>query len=352
MQGGGPGGGGFGGGPRGRGGAPAGPVPVEIAVAVRTPLLRSTLVAGTLEPLRTVGVTSLLAGTLLSIRAEEGTRVSAGDTLAELDTRELRAQLRSAEANLALTKGNEARSAALLRDRVITQAEYERDRAAYAASEANVEQLRTRLGFASITAPVTGVVATKSAETGDVISGQTQLFTIAMVETLVARLAVSELDVVALREGASVPITVDALGGAEVVGRIRRIFPTADVATRMIPVEVAIGGRALPGLKPGFTIRARLALDEAREAVTIPTRALQGGASSRYLFVLAGNKAHRRTVRAGDDVDGRSEVFSGLAEGDTVIVAGNAMLRDGGTVRVVQPLRNDTTAAVSRVERQ
>jgi HlyD family secretion protein len=132
---------------------------------------------------------------------------------------------------------------------------------------------------------------------------------------------------------------VDAVPGSTVRGRIRRIFPAADAATRLVPVEVAIAGNAVPGLKPGFTVRARLALDESRTGITVPTRALQGGASSRYLFVLEGNKAHRRTVRAGDDIEGISEIFGGVNEGDTVVVTGNAMLRDGGTVRVVEPLR-------------
>lgn len=318
---------------------PGTPVPVEIAVAERASLVRATTVSGILEPVRTVGVTSILSGTLLSIHAEEGTRVRMGDTLARLDTREIDAQLRSSDAALALARGNFQRSEALLREGVITAAEFERERAAFASAESNNEQLRTRLGFAHITAPITGVIATKTVEAGDVIGGQRQLFTIADVATLVTRLAVSELEVVALKEGAHVDVTVDAMPGETIRGRIRRIFPAADAATRLVPVEVAIAGNALPGLKPGFTVRARLALDESRTGITVPTRALQGGASSRYLFVVQGDKAQRRNVRAGDDIEGVSEIFGGVEEGDTVVVAGSAMLRDGATVRVVEPLR-------------
>jgi membrane fusion protein (multidrug efflux system) len=318
---------------------PGTPVPVEVGLATRTSLVRATTVSGTLEPVRTVGVTSMLGGTVLSIHAEEGTRVTLGDTLARLDTREISAQLRSSDAALALARGNVQRSEALLREKVITPAEYERERAALASAESNNEQLRTRLSFAHITAPITGVVATKTVEAGDVIGGQRQLFTVADVATLVTRLAVSELEVVALKVGADVDVTVDAVPGEVVRGRIRRIFPAADVATRLVPVEVAIPGNALPGLKPGFTVRVRLALDESRTGITVPTRALQGGSSSRYLFVVQGNKVHRRSVRAGDDIEGLSEVFSGVNEGDSVVVAGNAMLRDGGTIRVVEPLR-------------
>jgi membrane fusion protein (multidrug efflux system) len=336
-----------GGGRGGRGGAPAGPTPVEIAVAHKSSLVRSTTVTGTVQPIRIVGVTSVLSGTLLRITAEEGKQVRAGDVLAEMDVRELSAQLRSAEAGLALATSNFQRAEALRRENVISQAEFERDRAALAASQASVDQLRTRVAFASITAPVSGVVVTKGAEMGDVISGQTQIFTIAVTDTLVTRLAVSELEVSALRVGAVVPLTVDALQGATVQGRIRRIFPAADVATRLVPVEVAISGRSVTGLLPGFTVRAKLALDEARQGITVPTRALQGGASSRFLFVLKANKAQRRVVSAGDDIEGLSEILSGVDEGDTVVVAGNALLRDGATVRVVDPLRGEAGSAAA-----
>ena len=338
---------------RGMGSLPPGtPVPVEISIAALTPIARTTTITGILAPIRTVGVTSILAGTLLSVRAEEGTRVRAGAVLAELDTRELSAQVRSAEATLALAGGNFERSKVLLAEKVITSAEFERDRAAFASAESNAEQLRTRLGFARITAPISGVVASKTVEAGDVISGQRQLFTIADVSTLVTRLAVSELNVVALTVGATVPVTVDAMPGEAIEGRIRRIFPAADAATRLVPVEVAISGDALPGLKPGFSVRAKLALDEARQGITVPSRALQGGASSRYLFVVSGNKAQRRGVRAGDDIDGLSEIFSGVEEGDTVVVAGSALLRDGATVRLVQPLRPETGLPPNQVGRE
>jgi membrane fusion protein (multidrug efflux system) len=319
--------------------------PVEVAVAQHVALVRTSTVSGTLQPFRSVGVTSILSGTVLAIHAEEGSRVAAGAALAELDTRELSAQLRSAEATYALAKSNADRSESLFRQQVVTAAEYERDRTALASAEASVEQLRTRLGFARITAPISGVVTAKTIEAGDVISAQARLFTIADVSTLVVRLAVSELEVGGLKAGATVPITVDALGGASASGKIRRVFPMADVATRLVPVEVAIDGRSLPGLKPGFTVRARLSLDEGRQALTIPSRALQGGASSRYVFVLSGSSAHRRNVRAGEDIEGVSEVYSGLSVGDTVIVAGNALLRDGGAVRVVKPLGADATSS-------
>jgi len=140
------------GGPGGRGGAAA-VTPVEVAAAVLDSLSRETIVAGRLEPLRTVGVNAQLPGALTSVRVEEGDYVSAGQLLAEVDARDIAAQVRSAEASLGLAKSVAERSERLFRDRIVTEAEYQRDAAARSAAEATLDQLRTRLGFASVRSP-------------------------------------------------------------------------------------------------------------------------------------------------------------------------------------------------------
>src|SRR5687767_4509785 len=120
RQGGGPGGGGGGGnfgGPGGFNRGPSGPVAIEVATVTRGSLSREATVAGVLAPVRSVGVNAQVGGALLSMRVEEGDAVRAGQVLAEVDSREIRAQLRSAEASLSLAKSTAERSAALLKDR-------------------------------------------------------------------------------------------------------------------------------------------------------------------------------------------------------------------------------------------
>ncbi len=329
-----------GGGNRGPGGPGGQPSPVEITTVERVRMARTSLVSGQLAPLRVVGVNAQAAGALTSVRVEEGSRVKSGDVLAELDSRELDAQLRAARANLVFAQATAERSAQLRRDQVVTAAEFERDQAALIAAEASVTQLETRLGFTRVVAPIDGVVTQRFVQAGDVVGGQMRLFTIADVGTLVAQLPVSELEVPYLREGANVPVTVDALGRS-VAGRIRRIFPLADSASRLVTVEVAITGRDLDGLRPGFSVRVTLQLAERDGVLTIPTRAVVGAAGAQSVYVLAAGKAERRRVRVGLDVDGRVEVLEGLAAGDTIITTGNALLRDGAAVRVVQPLGED-----------
>jgi len=343
---GGPGGGPAGG--RGPGGANARPSPVEVVTVSRGTLARTTTVAGLLEPLRTVGVNAQLSGSLLSVNAEEGNYVREGQTLARIDARELEAQVKSAEASLEFAQSSATRSDELWRQKIITAGEYERDRAALAAAQASLEQLKTRLGYATIRAPINGVVTEKRLESGDIVSPNTRLFSVADMSMLVSRVMVSELEVTLLKAGAVVDVTVDALGGARVQGRIRRVFPAADSVTRLVPVEVALTGTALSQLRPGYTIRATFRLGTRDDALIIPTRAVMGPAGARTVVVVRQGKSERRMVRVGPDIEGTTQVFEGLALGDTVIVAGQALLRDGSAVRIVPPLSpGESTPAVA-----
>lgn len=331
------------GGGRGRGGMSDRPTPVEIETVSRGTVSRTSTIAGILEPIRTVGVNAQLSGVLLSVNVEEGDQVREGQVLAEVDVRELEAQVKSAEAALKLAESNFSRSDQLFKQQIITAAEFERDRAALESARATREQLTTRLGYARITAPTSGIVTEKRVEAGDIVSGQTRLFSVADVSTLVTRVQVSELEVTSLKVGDRVRLTVDALHGAAVEGRIRRIFPAADSATRLVPVEVALAGSTLQRLRPGYTVRATFHLDQRTDALLVPSRAISGPAGARAVFLVRAGKIVRQAVSVGPDIDGRSEVYDGLAEGDSVIVSGTSMLREGAAARVVSPLGDPVT---------
>lgn len=339
----------------GRAGASDRPTPVEIELVKRGSVSRTSVIAGMLEPIRTVGVNAQLSGILLSLKAEEGHRVRQGEVLAEIDAQELEAQARSAEAALRFAQSTLERSEQLFKQQIITIAELERDRASHEAAKATSEQLKTRLGYAHVVAPISGIITEKRIEAGDIVSSQTRLFTVADMGTLVTRIQVSELEVSTLRAGDVVPLTVDALGGQRVEGRIRRIFPSADSATRLVPVEVALSGNQLAGLRPGYTVRATLALDKRDDALLVPSRAVSGPAGARAVYVVKGGQIERRAVRVGSDMSGQSEIFEGVAEGDSVIVSGTSMLREGAKAKVVAPLSDrapiskplDSTATAS-----
>jgi RND family efflux transporter MFP subunit len=296
---------------------------------------RAVTVSGVVEPIRTIGVNSQLSGALLSVDAEEGMRVREGQVLARLDDRELAAQEASAEAAFAVAEAAYERAEQLRSSQVITISEYERDRTAYAAARSQLEQLRTRRGYAVVRSPLDGVVLEKRVESGDVVAPQTQLFRIGDVSTMVVRVAVSELDVVELSPGATASIAFDAFPARSFTGTIRRIFPSADPGTRLVPVEVALDPAGATTARPGFLARVTFALGARTGVPLVPASALVSGTGGQAVFTLQDGRAIRRTVQTGMTSEGRVEVVAGLGVGDTIVVAGSNTLRDGSAVRVV-----------------
>lgn len=308
---------------------------VEVAPVEVGSIARRVTVSGVVEPIRTIGINSQIAGAILAVEAQEGDAVRAGSILARLDDRELRAQVASAEATHEVAQANYERALHLIERQVITAAEYDRDRAALAAAEAQLLQLRTRLDHTTIRAPLSGLVTEKRVETGDIIGAQNRLFTLADVDTMVVRVQVSELDVVQLRQGNAVSVLLDAFPGQPLAGRIRRIFPVADPNTRLVPVEVALRQDGQRIARAGFLARVELALGTRDNVLLVPASAVVGDASSAAVFIVEEGTALRRSVRTGLNSEGRVEILSGVKEGDPVVVAGNNGLRDGATVRIV-----------------
>jgi multidrug efflux pump subunit AcrA (membrane-fusion protein) len=158
---------------------------------------------------------------------------------------------------------------------------------------------------------------------------------------------VSELDVVQLRGGAPVDVTLDAYPEARIAANIRRVFPSADQQSRLVPVEVALG--AVPSgvaVRPGFLARARFALDRREDALAVPAPAVGveragsapassgNGGSDTFVYVIDADSVIRRSVKLGVTAEGWVEITSGLREAEVVVTSGHTNLRPGARVRV------------------
>lgn len=313
----------------------AGAVAVEAAIVEIGSIARTITVSGVVEPIRTVGVNSRMSGAVLSVHAEEGDAVRLDQVLARLDDRELQAELDAAEAAFQVADAAYERAIQLRERQVITVPEYERERTAHAAAAARLDQVRTRLDFATVRAPLDGVITRKQIEAGDVAAAQSRLFDLADMSVMVVRVQVSELEVVHLREGHEAAIAMDAFPGRELRGRIRRVFPAADPVTRLVPVEVALEGEAVSLARPGFLARATFAPVRHNDVLLIPASAIVSSGGAEIVFVVEDGKAARRPVSTSLSWLGQVEITSGLMAGEKVVTLGNNMLRDGSAVRVV-----------------
>jgi RND family efflux transporter MFP subunit len=313
----------------------AGTIPVAVVEVAPRDLSRSVVVTGPIEPVRTIGVNALLAGTVLAVHAQEGDRVRQGQLLAELDARETRAQFERAQAVLANAQTSFARNQQLAATQIITDAEFEQSRSAYEVAKSDAEVWRTRLAFTRITAPSPGIVTVKAVEAGSAVTANQRLFDLADVSLLVVRVQISELDVVHVRPGAEVAVNLDAYPDAPIGGRVRRVFPSADAQSRLVPVEVALG--ALPAgvvARPGFLARVTFHLDRRSGALVVPAAAVGVAEDGQFVYVVDADSLVRKPVTLGLSAEGYVEIQRGLTAGERVVTSGHTSLRPGARVRV------------------
>jgi RND family efflux transporter MFP subunit len=323
----------------GRGGRGPQVVPVAAAEARPRDLAQTVVVSGPVEPIRSVPVHALAAGTIERVLVEEGTRVRPGQLLAQLDDREVLAQQARAQAVLERAEAEFHRAEQLRARELNSMAELDAARAAFATSKADAQLWRARLDFTRVTAPIAGVVIAKHVERGGAVSANDPMFEIADDATLVVRVRVSERDVVNLAPGGAVEVELDAYPDRRVPARIRRIFPSADAQSRLVPVEIALA-RAPAGMaiRPGYLARVELSVERRRGVVAIPAAAVVVSEGRPFVYVIEADTLVRRPVETGLTASGWVEITRGLASGEKVVSSGHMNLRPGAAVRVSEQL--------------
>lgn len=182
--------------------------------------------------------------------------------------------------------------------------------------------------------PVSGMVTARNYDPGDMTSSLPVLTVGQLSPVVKVLINVSENDLSKVSNGMPVEISFDAYPGETFSGKVYRVYPTVDEATRTFGVEIRIPN---PGekLKPGMFARVDIDFGSA-ENVVVPDRAVvkQTGSGNKYVYVLHGNKVSYNKVELGQRLGSSYELLSGVENGDTVVIAGQTRLADGVTVEV------------------
>lgn len=306
------------------------------------------LLTGSLQPAWIVSVKAQLPGTVATIRADRGTRVHAGQTLATIRAAGItgqaegaRAAVAAAQANLSLAE-QRLESATTLRkagamseiDFKAAAAGYEAARAQLAAARAAAAGAAESAGHANVRAPIAGVVGTRSIEAGEAVSSGDELFTVVRSDYLELSGQVGIEQANQIRPGQPVVFTLDAYPDRSFQGEVSRIEPMADVNTRQVGVYVRMRN---PGaLVGGQFASGRILTSTVADALVVPDAAIRGSDNDRYVFVVENGRAVKKSVHIGtsDLATGRVEIRSGLTAGQTVIVAPGAMITENARIQV------------------
>src|SRR5262245_2389324 len=352
------GGGGFGGG--GFGGGPRLPMSVELGAVKRADMSEQMTVVGNLIGAATVEAVPKVAGRLEAVSVRLGDRVSRGQQLAKIEDQELREQIRQAqasfevsaatirqrEADLNLAKSNLDRSRNLYDRQLIPKQTYDDADARYQAAaaqldlakaqhaqaQARLDELKINLSNTVIASPVNGFVGKRTLDPGAWVTPNSAFLSVVDIGVVRIVANVVEKDLRRITAGQHADVEVDAFPGEKFAGRVARVAPVLDPATRTAQMEVEIQNTQFR-LKPGMYARVNFTVERRPNTLVVPANALVDVQGKRGVFRPSeGDVAKFQAIEIGLMDENQIEIASGLAEGDRIITTGAAALRDGDKI--------------------
>jgi len=319
-------------------------VPVEVAATQRGEM--AALYSGTapIEADRKAFVMPKVQGEIRQVLVDEGQRVRAGEVLARLDGDKLRLEVALNEATMRklerdYNRNLELKDKGLVSATAIDNLKYELE-----AAKANWELARLQLSYCDIRSPIAGTVTQRLdvVKVGNVVtpvggvieSGESSLFVVADLDSLLLRVNVPERELPKLSVGQPAQLTFDAVPGRVFQGRISLISPYVSPETATFAVRVQVDN-ADGALRPGMFARIAIIYERKPDALQIPRTALLDGDGPPKVFVVNNGTAAERAVKLGLSNGGWVEVTDGLKDGERVVVVGQGAVKPGAKVRVV-----------------
>ena len=327
---------------------------------------------------RRATVSSKVTGKVVNILIEEGQPVKAGQILAHLDDTQPRASLALAEAQLASSRKAAAEDQArlaqaeltfarrqqLLKEGVVGKAELDEAQSNVDSLKARITHTTLQIGVAEsqvnlqktqltdmvVRAPFSGVVISKDAQPGEMISPvsagggftRTGIGTIVDMSSLEIEVDVNETYINRVTPGQKVEAVLDAYQDFKIPAHVITTIPTADRQKATVRVRIAFDALD-PRILPDMAVKTSFLRDEpapgqaaaqAAPSVLVPKAAIRSDAGKSIVFVLRADRVERRAVRAGLETGDQVEVLSGLNAGERVVVDGPPALKDGDKVKV------------------
>jgi HlyD family secretion protein len=353
---------------------PGRPVPVDTVEATapvgsgRAAVLNAS---GYVVARRLATVASQVTGRLVDVEIEEGMAVKDGQVLARIDPAIARAayevartqreaaarnlreiEVRLADARRTLTRTQELRARSLVAQSVADTAEadvnalaarLEATKAEVAVAEASLAQRRQDLDNLVIRAPFAGVVISKDAQPGEMVSPisagggftRTGIATIVDMDSREVEVDVNEAFINRVAPGQPVEATLDAYPGEAIAAQVINIVPAADRQKATVKVRIAFA-KLDPRILPDMGVKVRFlddaAADAAKPVALVPAGAVAKDGTQSYVWAVVDGRVQRRNVRTVGAASDPVGILDGLRPGDVVVVSPPATLKDGARV--------------------
>jgi membrane fusion protein (multidrug efflux system) len=324
-------------------------VPVQLASLGRGQIEAVLRFSTNLEAEKEVQVLAEAAREIKQLLVEEGDRVRRGQVLIRLEDEEQRTEVSRIESQLGKAHKELLRRENLFKQELISEQEFNDANYDVEQLELAIHDAKRQLSYTEVKAPISGTVTQRLVKVGDHISINQHLFDIIDFNSIVARVYVPEKELVRLKKGQVARITAQALGNEARFGAIDRIAPIVDSRSGTVKVTVAMP--ASEGLRPGMYVSVDLVTETHDEALLVPKRALVYDDDQIFVFRMAEEgRVERLMIAAVLEDQDNIEPAGVLEEGDRIIIAGQAGLKNGSLVRDVEAPAEETSVAEEAVQ--
>lgn len=316
---------------------------------------------GALKPKQQVEVVPKITGRIQKLYVDVGDYVKEGQLLAELEGEELEQQVLRAEATLAVAnatlsqrqaelanaKADQARGARLFAEGLVSvqsqesletrvrvvESQLTLAQAQVRQAQADLAELKIRQQQTRILSPLSGWVGRRYVDPGALVNANSPVVSVVNLETMITEVKVPEEHLGNLKVGNRAFVSIDALGGQSFEGRVSRISPVLDAATRSGSVQVEIAN-ADGRLKAEMSARIQMEMGSEHRAVLIPRDAVVMRGQMTGVNVLEEDRVRFQQIQTGLSTDQGVEVVAGLRPGTTIVTRGSQGLQDGARVEV------------------
>ena len=270
-----------------------------------------------LEAVRQATVAAQVQGRILDVRADAGQRVAAGQVLMKIDAREATQNLTGAQAQLANARANFERTQNLYRQKFLSQAAYDKALADYKSAQATAGQAGAAASYATIKSPISGLVAQRLVEAGDMAVPGRPLISIFDPRALRAIASIPQYKLASVEQTPRAKLEFPETGRWVDAARVE-LLPTADPQTHVVTARVYLPEN-LPGALPGMFVRVHFVVGRAKKLLVPASAVLRRGEVTAVYVVDDKDRLHLRQVRLGEAyAGGDREVLAGLSAGERV----------------------------------
>ncbi len=327
--------------------------PVETQTVALRALVYTVNAVGSVDAFEKVQVTARVSGVVDRVRFSEGSFAKVDQTLVEIEPERYTLAVEAAQASYEKAVASLADAEAGLKRRIAVtdqnpglipgeEVETWRTRVAVAKSDvaqakAALNQAKLNLHDAYVRAPFSGILQTRTVQTGEYVETGTVLATLVRRDPLLLRFKVPERDAARLKPGMKAEFKVrnsETLFGSKIV----HVAESADDTTRLVAVTAEVEDTRDESLRPGTFAEIVIPVSSERTAPVIPQTAIRPSDRGFIAFVVESDAAAERILQLGmRTADGQVEVLTGLKAGDRLVVRGAEALRSGALVKEAAP---------------